>query len=369
MSLREKLALFNPDLPLERAKTIPSLWYWDPEIYQAEIKHTFLQNWIWAGREDQLPEAGTFFTLDVGPEPVIVSKDREGMSRAFSNVCRHRAARVMPKACGRANFFQCRYHGWTYDLAGKLKGAPEFEGVESFFREENNLPGWKLGTWKNFHFVNGNQNVSQPLSDFLFPFSERTAGLGMERMKFVARKEYEMKCNWKIFIDNYLDGGYHVNTLHPSLAGLINYAEYRAEIARNTVVQISPMRQQPKDASLAEVRGGDAAYYWWIYPNLMVNIYQGLMDINVVYPIAPDRCRVVFDFFFEDTEGEDAQRKISKSLEVAHQIQMEDLEISEEVQRNLHSRSYDTGRFSGRREGGGHHFHQLLARELSSHLS
>jgi len=366
VSLRDKLALFNVELPLERAKTIPSLWYYDPEIYQAEIKQTFLQNWIWAGRTGQLPEPGTFFTFDIGPEPILVAKDKEGASRAFSNVCRHRAARVMPTACGRANYFQCRYHGWTYDLSGKLKGVPEFDGVENFFREENSLPLWKLSQWKDFLFVNGSQSPAQSLSDFLYPFSDRVGSLALDQMKFVGRKEYELRCNWKVFVDNYLDGGYHVNTLHPTLAGVINYAEYRTEIARQTAVQVSPLRVAAKDPTLGEVRGGEAAYYWWVYPNLMFNIYEGLMDINVVLPLGPDRCKVIFDFFFADTEGEVAQKRIAKSLAVAHQIQLEDEAICEEVQRNFQSRSFDTGRFSVRRESGGHHFHQMLARELMS---
>ena len=365
MSVREKLGLFNTELPLERASTIPAIWYYDPEIYDAEIKHLFLKNWIWAGRMDQLSEPGCYFTLDIGPEPVLVAKDREGMVRAFSNVCRHRAARVVPQTCGKSQYFQCRYHGWTYDLSGRLKGTPEFDGVENFYKEEHSLPGWKLSHFGNFVFVNAGQSPEQSLNDFLYPFAERVSSLGLDKMKFVARKEYDMKCNWKIFVDNYLDGGYHVNTLHPSLAGLIDYSNYRTEIARHTSVQVSPRRPVPKDSSIAEVRAGDAAYYWWVYPNLMLNIYEGLMDINVVIPTGPDSCKVIFDFFFEDAQSD----KIARSLEVAHQIQLEDLEICEEVQRNLHSRSFQTGRFSVRREGGGHHFHLMLARELQSNFA
>lgn len=369
MSLREKLSLYNVELPLERASTIPSLWYYDEEVHQSEIKNVFLENWIWAGRTDQLSEPGSFFTLDIGPEPVLVVRDKEGMNRALSNVCRHRAARVMPQACGKANYFQCRYHGWTYDLTGRLKGAPEFDGVEDFYKDENNLPPWRLGEIGNFVFVNGSKSPEQSLSDFLFPFTERAGLTRLSNMKFVGRKEYDIRCNWKIFVDNYLDGGYHVNTLHPSLAGLIDYSKYRTEISRYTSVQISPLRGTPKDPELSKVRGGDAAYYWWVYPNLMFNLYDGLMDINAVFPVAPDRCKVIFDFFFDKTETKEDQELIHQSLEVAHQIQLEDLEICEEVQRNLRSRSYDTGRFSVKREGGGHHFHQMLARELQSQFA
>ena len=147
-------------------------------------------------------------------------------------------------------------------------------------------------------------------------------GLGIESLHFVERREYELDCNWKVFVDNYLDGGYHVNTVHPGLAGVLDYAQYRTEIAGNTSVQISPLRppsasstvqpfnsstppSQPEapEASVGKVRTGDMAYYWWVFPNFMMNIYQGVMDTNLVLPLSPDRCRVIFEFYFADTEG------------------------------------------------------------------
>src|SRR5205807_2020466 len=165
----------------------------------------------------------------------------------------------------------------------------------------------------------------------------------------------------------YLDGGYHVNTVHPGLAGVLDYGQYRTEIAGWTSVQISPLR--PADtgrdnAAVAAVRTGTSAYYWWVFPNFMLNLYQGVMDTNLVLPLGPDRCRVVFDFYFADTEGPEAERFIADSIAVAERIQHEDVGVCEEVQRGLASRSYDTGRFSVRREAAGYHFHQLLARVL-----
>jgi choline monooxygenase len=104
--------------------------------------------------------------------------------------------------------------------------------------------------------------------------------------------------------------------------------------------------------------------YWWVFPNFMMNIYQGVMDTNLVLPLGPDRCRVVFDFYFADTDGPAAEGFIRDSIAVAHQVQREDVQICEEVQRGLASRSFNTGRFSVRREAAGYYFHQLLARKL-----
>jgi choline monooxygenase len=129
-------------------------------------------------------------------------------------------------------------------------------------------------------------------------------------------------------------------------------------------VQRSPLRPPEPGDGVAAVRSGAEAQYWWVFPNFMLNLYDGVMDTNLVLPLAPDQCRVVFDFYFAETEGEAARKFIGESIAVAEQVQQEDIGICEEVQRGLRSRSFDTGRFSVRREAAGYHFHRLLARRL-----
>src|SRR5262249_42622035 len=152
--------------------------------------------------------------------------------------------------------------------------------------------------------------------------------------------------------------------------GVLDYNQYRTEIAGQTSVQVSPLRPPNKgeDAAVAGVRTGDEAQYWWVFPNFMLNLYQGVMDTNLVLPLGPDRCRVIFDFYFDQADGPAREKFIRESIAVADQIQQEDMGICEEVQRGLGSRSYSTGRFSVRREGAGYHFHQLLARRLQGAL-
>jgi len=304
----------------------------------------------------------------------VVVRDQEGILRAFFNVCRHRAARVLEEACGKATRLRCRYHGWTYDLAGRLRGTPEFDGVADFRRDEQGLVGLAVETWGPFVWV---RQQSGPAADgegpslveFLAPLPERTRGLGCETLRFAERREYTVACNWKVFVDNFLDGGYHVNSVHPALAGVLDYAHYRSEIFDHTNVQSSPLRQPDADTEgppITSVRTGDKAYYWWVFPNFMLNVYQGTMDTNLVLPLGPDRCRVLFDFYFADIEGSAAKSYIEQSIAVADQIQLEDAAICEEVQRGLVSRSFHSGRFSVRREAAGYHFHQLLARYLQT---
>ncbi len=360
--LNDLLGCFDDRLPLERARTLPAAWYLDPVMDEAERRRVFGNCWQAVGRVDQLSRPGSFFTLDLAGEPIVVNRDDQGEYRAFYNVCRHRGARVACEAEGCATKFRCRYHGWTYDLAGRLRGTPEFDGVAEFRREDNGLAPLAVAAWGGLVWVHGGA-APPPLAQWVAPLARRNFEALLAPFGFVARREYRLGCNWKVYVDNYLDGGYHVNTIHPGLASVIDYTHYRTEIDEHVSVQISPLGRPKGDAAVASVRAGDVAYYAWVFPNLMLNLYEGVLDTNLVLPEGPNACRVIFDFYFTRTD-EDARRFIEESMAVTHQVQMEDGEICEDVQRGLASRSYDTGRFSVRREAGGYHFHQLLARWL-----
>jgi choline monooxygenase len=359
-TLAQKLAGFDPDRPLERAETIPADWYRDPEIAELERRAVFGDTWQAVGRAEQVAEPGSFLTAEVASEPVVVVRDEAGLLRAFSNVCRHRAAPVAVGPCGRASRLRCRYHGWTYDLAGRLRGTPEFDGVQDFRREDNGLPPLHVAVWGPFVWVHLGPQSPAPLNDWLAPLPAR--GLSTAGLVFAERREYLLACNWKVFVDNYLDGGYHINSVHPGLAGVVDYGRYHNEVGANVSLQEAPLRPAAAGTeAVAAVRPGGAAQYWWVFPNLMVNLYEGLMDTNLVLPLGPGRCRVLFDFYF--AEGTPAAF-IRDSIAVSDRIQQEDAGISEEVQHGLGSRFFRSGRFSVRREAPGHHFHQLLARRL-----
>ncbi len=360
--LQDLLQGFDPSLPLERARTIPNSWYTDPAMYAAERLNVFSGAWSAVGRVDQVAEPGMFFTAELAMEPILVVRDQTGALRAFYNLCRHRAARVATEAQGKCRHFRCRYHGWTYDLNGRLLGTPEFGGVEDFCKEDQGLATLAVDVWGTLVFVHAG-TPKQSLREFLGPLPDQQATLRLERLHFAARREYRLACNWKVFVDNYLDGGYHINTIHPGLAGLIDYSQYRTTPAGNTCVQSGPLQSDLSDKGSEKTRTG-TAYYWWVFPNLMLNVYAETMDVNLVLPDGPDHCRVLFDFYFLRTHGPEAERWIAESMAVADQIQAEDASICEDVQRGLHSEAYSTGRFCVKREAGGYHFHRLLAARL-----
>jgi choline monooxygenase len=347
---------FDPSLPLSQAHTLPADWYTRAEMAQRERDRLFANVWLVAGRADQVRQPGDFFTCDLAGEPLVVTRDETGTLHALYNVCRHRAAKVACAEQGNAPSLRCRYHGWTYDLAGRLRGVPEFAGVENFCREENGLPRLSVGEWGPFIWVHlGEQPPALP--QWLAPLQRRGLLERIEGLEWSERREYRLACNWKVFVDNYLDGGYHVNTVHPALADVLDYSHYRTENEGVCSIQISPLTTGNVD----DVRTGSEAHYAWVFPHAMINVYQDVMDVNIVIPEGPESCRVIFDFYFAP-HLDAAYRK--RSIEVAHAVQLEDEGVCLDVQAGLRSRSYSTGRFSVKREAGGYHFHQLLAARL-----
>jgi choline monooxygenase len=170
-----------------------------------------------------------------------------------------------------------------------------------------------------------------------------------------------------VFVDNYLDGGYHVPHIHGSLNSVLDYNNYTIETGERFCLQSSPMAPDKTDATTSLVRTGKRAYYYWIYPNFMINVYEGVMDTNLVIPRGVDKTEVIFDYYFADVSPK-ARAKNLASISVSEQIQSEDVAICESVQRGLNSRAYWTGRLSLRREAGEHRFHRLLSADLKEGL-
>ena len=363
-SVSSLLDLYRPDDPLERASTIPSPWYFDPRIARLENERVFADNWQVAGRVDQVREKGQFFTVELGEEPMVVVRGEDGVLRAFYNVCRHHAAAVVTEASGCAKQFRCPYHGWTYGNDGALKGMVEFEGVCDFDRSRNGLVPVPVDTWENFVFVNLARRA-RPLKHFLGAAPELVRPLSLEsKLKFFDRRVYTLNCNWKVYVDNYLDGGYHVPHAHKGLSSVIEYTSYTIENFERACLQSSPLSSDASsEASVASTRQG-RAFYLWIYPNFMINAYEGVMDTNLVLPLSVDRCAVVFDYYFADT-GRDAEARNRESIRVSEVVQDEDMAICDAVQRGLGSRAYLAGRLSVRREAGEHLFHRLLHADLT----
>ncbi len=366
-SVRDVLNLYNPAHSLDKAWSIPAPWYFDERIGRLERDSVFASNWQVVGRVDQVQQPGQFFTINVNEEPLLIVRGEEGTLRGFYNVCRHHAAAVEPQAAGCAKQFRCPYHGWTYGSDGALKGMVEFEGVCNFERKDNGLVPVRTDTWENFVFVNLDGKTA-PLHEFLGKVPSLVAPLKLtETLHHFDRRIYTLKCNWKVYVDNYLDGGYHVPHAHKGLSSVVEYTKYTIENFERSCLQSSPLdASSPADSAIGSTRRG-RAFYLWVYPNFMINAYSDVMDTNLVIPLGVDQCAVIFDYYFADTSAASAQQH-RDSIAVSEKVQDEDMAICDSVQRGLASRAYMAGRLSVRREAGEHLFHRLLHRDMTSHL-
>ena len=237
--------------PLAEASTPPSSWYTEPAILDLEQRAVFPRSWQFAARTEQLTNSGRYVTGDIAGEPILVVRGRDNILRAFFNVCRHHAAAILTQAEGTAENLRCPYHGWTYDLEGNLVLAPEFGGVANFDRAAHGLAPMQVGVWKNWVFTK--PHAGDPsLEDFLGKdLLERCEPLNLEQLRWFERRSYFLNCNWKVFVDNYLDGGYHVPHIHGGLNSVLDYSNYTIETGERFCLQSSPIATDKGEAKTA----------------------------------------------------------------------------------------------------------------------
>lgn len=339
--------------PLARAETIPSAWYTDPAFLELDRRAVFGRTWQGVGCAAQVDRPGRYFVAEVAGEPLIVVRGKDNVIRAFYNVCRHRGG-PLALTDGCANALQCKYHGWTYRLDGTLRGVPGMDRTELFDRSDYGLVPVRVECWEGLIFVNLDQNAP-PLSEVTAGIAERIAPTQLGTLRFARRVEYAVACNWKVYVDNYLEG-YHVPYVHPELARLYDYQQYTTTTSRWCSLQHSPLTGD----NLYSPNGGGEAFYYFLFPNFMLNILPGRLQTNLVLPEGADRCRVIFQYFHDEVDSPAARQRIEADVAYSDGVQAEDAEICALVQRGLGSRSYDRGRFSVRYEAGVHHFQELL---------
>jgi choline monooxygenase len=348
--VRAELARYSP---LPRAQTVPSAWFVEPRFAGLDREAVFGRTWQAVGHLGELSAPGCWLTADVAGEPVIVVRGADDVLRAFFNVCRHRGGPLATgPGCGRV--LKCRYHGWTYTLEGTLRGVPQWDRVELFDRRDYGLVPVRVETWQGLIFVNLAADAP-PLSHTFDEIATRTAALGLATLRHAARTTYDVASNWKVYVENFLEG-YHVPIVHPELLRLYDYTRYETEVHGDFTLQSSPLA--PTEHAYAP--GGGEALYYCVFPNFMLNILPGRLQTNIVVPTGPESCRVIFDYFYDDVESEAGRSRAADDMAFAHEVQGEDIEICERVQRGLASRAYDRGRFSVRFEAGVHWFQRRL---------
>ncbi len=358
---------FHIDPRIERARTLPSGVYHDGAIYERLLTDVFARSWQPVGDVARLKAPGHVLPLTLLEgsldEPLVLTRAEDGEARCLSNVCTHRGMLVV-EGEGHTQSLRCRYHGRRFELDGCFRSMPEFEGVEAFPTPDDDLPRLPLREWGPLLF-----SSLDPMCDFdewTRPMTDRVGWLRSERFALHPEhsEDYVIAANWALYCDNYLEG-FHVPYVHgASLGGKLDYEGYRTETFDWSNVQIGvavdgqPAFELP--AGHPDAGHRIAAWYFWLFPNLMLNFYPWGLSLNVVQPLGPTRTRVLFRSYVSDPSA--LGSGVGGDL---HRVEMEDEEIVEATQRGVRSRLYDRGRYSPRREQGPYHFHSLLARFLA----
>jgi choline monooxygenase len=371
LDMPNPLESFQIEPDVARAWTLPSERYFREEVFAEEKEKIFRRTWQVVGHREQAANPGDYFTTELVGEPLVIVRSNDGVLRGFYNVCRHRAG-PPAEGCGSRKLFRCGYHGWTYGLDGSLISATEIEGIEGFRPEDFSLMPVRTEEWFNLIFVNLDPEA-RLLREELGELPRQAGKFHFCEMKLFERRTYDMKCNWKTYVDNYLEG-YHLPSVHPGLNRELDFNAYVVEPhlshldGRDAerghtgyVRQFSPIRgAQPGDATprrYQEAREDLTTDYFWVFPNWMLNCYPDNVSLNIVLPIEPERSLAIFEWYLPEKDHSAPAAKAS--VEFSDQIQIEDVGICEIVQKNLRSRSYSRGRFSVKQEKGVHAFHRM----------
>ncbi|MCE2455740.1 MAG: Rieske 2Fe-2S domain-containing protein [Gemmatimonadetes bacterium] len=358
---------FGVDPNIARARTLPAEIYRSAAVFDRARERIFARSWQPVGELASLKAPGRVVPLTMLEgcldEPLVLTRAEDGEPHCLSNVCTHRGALVV-EGEGHRQSLRCRYHGRRFGLDGRMRFMPEFEEAEGFPSPADDLPRAPLREWGPLFFAS--IDPGWPFEEWIAPVEERTDWLRPHRFILdpTRSSDYLIEANWALYCDNFLEG-FHLPYVHgASLGDKIDYAGYRTELFDWCNVQVGTARRDEPafDPPVGHPDEGErvAAWYFWLFPNIMLNFYPWGLSLNVVQPLSPSRTRVLFRSFV----GDAAKLDQGAGAEL-HRIEMEDEEIVESAQRGVRSRLYDRGRYSPTREEGPHHFHRLLARFLA----
>jgi len=357
--------LINPEdlkiKPLELAETYPAQWVTDSHFHTFDLDTLIRNSWQYAGHISQIKNKGDYFIVDIAARSIIVVRESEDSCKALYNICKHRGGPLVSQN-GNTSRFKCMYHGWTYDLNGELRGVPEFDGVQDFKKCDFGLISLELQIWQGLIFIHmGNPDKS--LAQLLEGIDKRIAPIELTHLNIATQTIDKIKCNWKIYVENYLEG-YHLPQVHPGLSQLLDYKSYHTELFENYSLQYSLFKNTENIYSDSE----GEAYYYFIFPNTMLNILPGRLQVNRINPVNSNKCDVHFDYLYADPQSEEGKKFLEEDKEYSDGIQEEDIFICEQVQKNLESGIYKKGRFSVKRESGVHDFQSHLKEAYKNNL-
>ena len=363
---RPPLPRVDIDRDIRAAATLPARVYSDPGYFALQQKNVFARSWQFAADADRVKAPGHVlpFTLLEGclDEPLVITSDDDAELRCLSNVCTHRGALVV-EGEGHLKSLRCRYHGRRFALDGSFVSMPEFDETKNFPSATDCLPKLPLEKWGPLLFTSLDPSV--PFSEWIAPVNDRVSWMPLDEFRRDAKtsRDYLIEANWALYCDNYLEE-FHIPYVHAGLSEQLDYSSYYTDLFPYGSLQMGIAKTGDAVFDLPsnhpDYGKRVAAFYFWLFPNIMLNFYPWGLSLNVVHPLGPARTRVSFiSYVLNESLRE---RGAGANL---HKVEMEDEEVVESVQRGVSSRLYDRGRYSARREVGTHHFHRLLAESMN----
>ncbi len=350
--------MFSIDPDIRQAETLSSRFYTDEKFFELSKEKIFARSWQFVGFSAEINNIKPHIILEgFLDEPVLLTKNGETLN-CLSNVCTHRGKILVEKDC-EANGIRCGYHGRRFDLDGKFLSMPEFEETENFPSEKDNLRKLPLAIWNRFLFSSLIPVIE--FDRFITEMDQTMSDFDFEHLRLAATRDYEVKAHWALYCENFLEG-FHIPFVHQDLNQAIDYGSYETNIFKYSSVQIGKENNsQMNTDEHGCFKDGIAAYYFFIFPNLMFNFYPWGISVNIVKPIKKDLSKISYLTFVNNESN--LKKGAGADLET---VEFEDQAVVESVQRGINSRFYEKGRYSPTREQGTHHFHRLIAEFISN---
>lgn len=315
--------------------TAPASWYRDPARWPIERQSIFARSWQFAAHDSELQAPGAWRAETLAGYPIILVRDEAGEVRGFHNVCRHRAGPLVREAAGVCpSALTCQYHGWRYGLDGRLRNPRDFGPAADFDARTYGLFPIRAELWRGLWFIAVDLDAP-PLAELLAPLDARLREADWSELRVGAVRTHSLVCNWKTYIENYLEG-YHVPAMHPSLDAEIVSGEYGVRVEGRVAIHEAPPR---------EPTGVYDGLWAWAWPNTGVNVYREGLMMERMSPMGAAHTRL--DYVYLTPGGAPPP---AETLLMSDQVTAEDKWIVERVQENLDAGVYSTGRLSPKHE-------------------
>ena len=341
------------------AQTLPRRYFVSREVFAEEMEKIFASRWVFVGHHSEVPRTGDYFVRDVANESIIIVRDKNAELHAFYNVCRHRGTRLCEEERGHSAAIQCPYHAWTYGLDGRLIGAPHMDEVEGFNKEQYSLRPVQAGTWEGFIFVN---LAAQPvaLEEWFAPLKDKFSQWNLPRLRSAKRVEYDVKANWKLMFENYSEC-YHCPGVHPMLSKVSPYDSAENDLTEGPFLggfmKINSGKSLTMSGKACAIgvtgkdqaqEGKDRVFYYSIFPNMLLSMHPDYVMVHQLWPVAPDRTRIICDWFFHPEAFARADFNPQDAIEFWDLTNKQDWHVCELSQQGITSRAYEPGPYSSR---------------------